>query len=94
MKRLATTLGVLGASVALTLGVTQSASAADGTLLLNGRIIQNPTGCNRSDAPGGVVANYTDSIAYVYSDPFCQEFINVVMPFSNVEDSNAWSVRY
>ncbi|MFE3651932.1 hypothetical protein ACFXO2_29720 [Streptomyces sp. NPDC059152] len=96
MRRLATTLGILGASVALTLGVTQSASAAAGTLHLNGDFFQNPTGCNRSENPAetGLVSNWTDSIACVYSDPSCQEFVGIAMPFTLVEVPHAWSVRY
>ncbi|MET9644363.1 hypothetical protein ACFZB6_08215 [Streptomyces syringium] len=97
MRRLATTLGVLGASVALTLGLTPSASAASGTLMIDGHVFRNPTGCNRSDAPGNpatLISNFTDSIAYVYSDPLCRTFIGIVMPLQAMGVKNAWSVRY
>ncbi|MFE3775723.1 hypothetical protein [Streptomyces sp. NPDC059122] len=58
--------------------------------------IVHPTGCNRSENPAetGLVSNWTDSIAYVYSDPSCQESVGIAMPFTLVEVPHAWSVRY
>ncbi|MEV8478776.1 hypothetical protein [Streptomyces sp. NPDC051173] len=96
MRRLATTLGVLGSSVALTLGLTQSASAATGTLMFNGGRWENPTGCHASNWPGdpALIINGTDSIAYVYSDLYCEQFISIVLPLQEGTVPHAWSVAF
>ncbi|MFE3775738.1 hypothetical protein [Streptomyces sp. NPDC059122] len=77
--------------------MTQSASAAAGTLIINGNTFQNPTGCNVSDTPGdpdGLVSNGIDHLAFVYSDPFCEEFVGTAMQLSIVVVPHAWSVAY
>ncbi|MCS0637754.1 hypothetical protein NX801_19200 [Streptomyces sp. LP05-1] len=96
MRRLATTLGVLGSSLALTLGLAPSASAANGTLLFNGGRWENPTGCHASNWPGdpAVIVNATDSIAYVYSDVACKNFITILLPTQVRTVSHAWSVAF
>ncbi|MEU3026965.1 hypothetical protein ACPCBC_02050 [Streptomyces incarnatus] len=96
MRRLATTLGVLGASVALTLGATRSASAANGVLIFNGGRWENPTGCHASNWPGdpATIVNATDSIAYVYSDLACKDLVDILLPTYIRTVPHAWSVAF
>ncbi|WP_338930422.1 hypothetical protein WEB32_00405 [Streptomyces netropsis] len=97
MRRLATTLGVLGSSVALTLGLAQSASAANGVLIFNGGRWENPTGCHASNWPGdpAVIINATDGIAFVYSDLYCKgDLVDILLPTQARSVPRAWSVAF
>lgn len=75
MRRLARTLGVLGGSVLLTLGLTQSANAATGWLAVNGQSVQNPPrhSCATPTNPRECMAvlNGTDTVVWIHQCPGC-----------------------
>lgn len=97
MRRLGTTLGVLGSSAALTLGLAQSASAANGVRMFNDGRWENPTGCHASNWPGNpaLIANTTDGIAFVYSDLSCKgNLVDILLPTQVHSVPHAWPVAF
>ncbi|GGX33700.1 hypothetical protein [Streptomyces noursei] len=97
MRRLARTLGVLGGSVLLTLGLTRPANAATGWIHVNGYGIHNPsTGlCINPQFPTGhtSVANGTDSMALVYNCPgCCGPVVSILPPLTSDVAENGFGV--
>ncbi len=96
MRRLTRTLGVLGGSALLTLGLTQSANAAVGNLHLNGRVITDPArwSCHTGSPLNLTVHNYTNSPVAVFDQPECAgNVIGMVGPVRNGFFPRGWSVR-
>ncbi|MGI5529625.1 hypothetical protein ACQEVX_20235 [Streptomyces syringium] len=96
MRRLARTLGILGGSTLLTLGLTQSANAAVGNLHLGQRVITDPArwSCHTGGALNLIVHNYTNSPVVVFDQPACAgNVIGIVGPVSNGFFPRGWSVR-
>lgn len=71
MRRMATTLGALGAAAALTLAVPNSAYAAEGVLIINGVEYKNPSGCYPIDWYPTAVSNQTKAVAEVWTGFDC-----------------------
>ncbi|MFD7064808.1 hypothetical protein [Streptomyces sp. NPDC059906] len=71
IRRMAMAVGTAGAAVTLVLGVTTSATAAEGTLVINGQTHKDPSGCYPIDRYPSSVANHTDAIAEVHRGPGC-----------------------
>ncbi|GGZ21909.1 hypothetical protein GCM10010387_13800 [Streptomyces inusitatus] len=72
MRRIASLLGSLAAAVALTVTVPHSAAfAANGAIMLNGTVHQQPSGCYPSDRRPFQVNNRTDEIALVFASRDC-----------------------
>ncbi|MGW2375391.1 MULTISPECIES: hypothetical protein [Kitasatospora] len=81
MRRIAATLAVLATAAAMTLNFTSPASAATGTLYINGVGHYNPSGCFPTGGISAIIANETGSNVFVYSDAGCQGDVNdVVQP--------------
>ncbi|MFD7236192.1 hypothetical protein ACFWAT_12910 [Streptomyces syringium] len=96
MRRLVRTLGVLGGSALLTLGLTQSANAAVGKLHLGQRLITDPArqSCHTAPALNLMVTNYTNSPVAVFDQPGCGgNVIGMVWPVNNGFFPRGWSVR-
>ncbi|MYW18899.1 hypothetical protein GT039_25805 [Streptomyces sp. SID2955] len=96
LRRLTRTLGVLGGSALLTLGLTRSADAAVGNLDLNGRVITDParSSCHTSSPLNLIVHNYTNSPVAVFDQPECAgTVLGLVLPVSNGFFPRGWSVR-
>ncbi|MGI5336669.1 hypothetical protein ACQEVS_04295 [Streptomyces sp. CA-181903] len=96
MRRLTRTLGVLGGSALLTLGLTQSADAAVGKLELNGRVITDParSSCHTGGPLNLIVHNDTNSPVVVFDQPACAgNVIGIVGPVRNGFFPRGWSVR-
>ncbi|MFF8956248.1 hypothetical protein [Streptomyces sp. NPDC014894] len=71
MRRIALALGALAAATTLAVTVPQTAFAANGGLLVNGTVHQNPSGCYPSDRRPLQVNNRTDEIALVFESRDC-----------------------
>ncbi|MFD5111774.1 hypothetical protein ACFWNG_05570 [Streptomyces sp. NPDC058391] len=74
MRRLATTLGILGATLTLAVALPASAQAATGDLSLNGEHFTNPSGCLKiadNGNPIAVIRNYTDAGVIAFSGEDC-----------------------
>ncbi|MBW5249197.1 hypothetical protein JGS39_09260 [Streptomyces sp. P01-B04] len=83
MRRVATVLGCLAAAGMLALGTTTSASAADGTLWIDGTAHSNPHGCFEAGGAGTTsIINNTDAVARVFGEPHCQDYLGDVRPAS------------
>ncbi|MER6914557.1 hypothetical protein ABT354_23030 [Streptomyces sp. NPDC000594] len=81
MRRTLTTLGTLTAALALAVAVPQSASAANGVLIVNGTAHENPSGCISPAKPPLTVDNWTDTGVYVFEEANCQGWpIGIVHP--------------
>ncbi|MEV8015466.1 hypothetical protein AB0O76_03720 [Streptomyces sp. NPDC086554] len=70
-RRMAMTLGAMAAAATLALGMSGSAYAAEGVLIINGAAYEDPIGCYAVDWFPSSVANHTDAIAEVHSGPGC-----------------------
>ncbi|MFG2259137.1 MULTISPECIES: hypothetical protein [Streptomyces] len=72
VRRMMTALGACAAAATLVLGVSNSAYAADGVLIIDGVAHLNPSGCFPiGDFVPAVVTNDTDAVAEVHSEPNC-----------------------
>jgi hypothetical protein len=81
MRRAATVLGSLAAAGVLALSLSGSAWAASGTLIINGRAYNNPSGCYNSDRWPLSVANHTDAPAVISEGQGCSgEQLDTVFP--------------
>ncbi|WP_181786325.1 hypothetical protein [Streptomyces phytophilus] len=81
LRRVATVLGTLASTGALALGLAGSAAAAQGTLVLDGRQYQNPSGCYDSTRWPLRVANNTDQSVVIYNGKDCGgRVVDVVRP--------------
>ncbi|MFC8825201.1 hypothetical protein ACFT9I_07555 [Streptomyces sp. NPDC057137] len=70
-RRMALALGALAAGMTLAVGVSGSAYAAEGVLIVNGNEHKDPSGCYTIDRYPSSVTNHTDAIAEVHSGPNC-----------------------
>ncbi|MGW5400849.1 hypothetical protein [Streptomyces sp. NPDC003952] len=73
MRRPTTTFGTLGtlaAATTLVLGLAGSAHAASGELVINGRTLNEPSGCVLYNGPAAVT-NHTDSPVFITSGRWC-----------------------
>ncbi|MFF0445124.1 hypothetical protein ACFYT4_01670 [Streptomyces sp. NPDC004609] len=80
MRRIATLLGTLAAATMLAVAVPQSALAAHGDLIINGKVHHDPSGCYSSDRWPLSVENHTDQPALVFDGPDCSGGIVGVVP--------------
>lgn len=72
MRRLTKALGVCAAAAAMMLTIPGSAYAANGILIIDGAVHQNPSGClPLGDFVQPVVINGTDAVVEVWSGPDC-----------------------
>lgn len=73
MRRVATVLGTLAAAGALALGLVGSATAATGTLFIQGFTYMDPHDCYSFDARRpGLVGNFTNQRVLVFDEPLCK----------------------
>ncbi|MFI9273811.1 hypothetical protein ACIGXM_24330 [Kitasatospora sp. NPDC052896] len=81
MKRALHAAGVALTAAALCLTTAISASAATGQLVLDGKVINNPSGCYNSDRWPLFVDNRTDQPVLVFDGQNCQgRVLQVVDP--------------
>ncbi|MCX5110115.1 hypothetical protein OOK13_16505 [Streptomyces sp. NBC_00378] len=81
MRRVLTAFGTLAAAAMLSVSVTQSASAAQGDLVVNGTVYSDPTGCYPSDRWPLSVENYTNDLAVIFQGADCSgPILGVVAP--------------
>jgi hypothetical protein len=93
MRSIARVLGTVGAVAVLALGITQSASAAQGQLIIGSTTYNNPTGCFPVGSLPAWVQNHTTGYAFIYSGPGCTQFvIQVVGPGQTALDQYGQSV--
>lgn len=93
MRSIARALGAVGAGAVLALGITQSASAAQGQLIIGNTTYNNPSGCYSVGNLPVWVQNHTNQYAYIYSGPNCTQFvIQAVPPSQTVLDQYGQSV--
>ncbi|WP_326767165.1 hypothetical protein OG978_23880 [Streptomyces sp. NBC_01591] len=71
MRRVLTAFGTLAAAAMLSVSVTQSASAAQGDLVVNGTVYSDPSGCYPSDRWPLSVENYTNEPALIFGSADC-----------------------
>ncbi|MFD0338976.1 hypothetical protein ACFVH0_09800 [Streptomyces sp. NPDC127117] len=72
MRRTLITVGSLAAAGMLALGLSQSAYAAEGVLIVNGQAFENPAaGCYATDEADAQVDNQTNTDLEVYADSEC-----------------------
>ena len=93
MRRLVTSLGVLASATALFLAVPSSSYAANGELVLNGRVFFNPSGCYRELNAPLSVENRTSTVAYVFTSRDCTGPAQTVPPGQATSASAGHSVR-
>ncbi|WP_328915492.1 MULTISPECIES: hypothetical protein [unclassified Streptomyces] len=94
MRRIATVLGTLAVAAMLSLSVSQSAFAANGDLIINGKPHHNPHGCYNSDRWPLTVQNDTDEEARIYEGRGCQgDPIDFVAPGDHVVSEFGGSVE-
>jgi hypothetical protein len=88
------TVGALAAVAIFTVAVPAPASAAPGTLIVNGTEYDNPSGCFGSGQPKLLVQNDTDGEAALFGGPGCKgEEIDSVGPRDTGFNRAARSVR-
>jgi hypothetical protein len=93
MPSIARTLGAVGVGAVLALGITQSASAAQGQLIIGSTTYNNPSGCYMVGSLPTQLQNKTNGIAYVFSGTNCTGFvIQTLTPGSSAVDSYGYSV--
>ncbi|MGW1912854.1 hypothetical protein ACWCQS_19510 [Streptomyces sp. NPDC002076] len=93
MPSIARTLGAVGVGAVLALGVTQSASAAEGQLIIGSTTYNNPSGCYMVGSLPKQVQNHTNGIAYIFSTNNCTGFvIQTLTPGTSAPDYYGYSV--
>ncbi|MGW2112239.1 hypothetical protein [Streptomyces sp. NPDC001948] len=81
MRRVLTAFGTLAAAAVLSVSVTQSASAAQGNLVVNGTVHNDPSGCYSSNRWPLTVQNYTNELAVIFQGADCTgPILGVVAP--------------
>ncbi|WP_405715713.1 MULTISPECIES: hypothetical protein [unclassified Streptomyces] len=80
MRRALTAFGTLAAAAMLSVSVTQSAGAATGDLIINGKVHSNPSGCFDSDRWPLGVDNRTDDLVLIFEDASCSGSVIAVVP--------------
>ncbi|MFC8127668.1 hypothetical protein [Streptomyces sp. NPDC057302] len=92
-RRMTVTVGALVAAMTLTVAVSGSAYAAQGTLIVNGAQYDDPSGCFGIDRFPSSVTNDTDAIAEVHSGPACSGQVEwLVYPGETYHTETAQSV--
>ncbi|MEU9315296.1 hypothetical protein [Streptomyces sp. NPDC048295] len=80
MRRVLTAFGTLAAVAMLSVSVTQSAAAATGDLVINGKVHVNPSGCFDSDRWPLSVQNRTNEMVLIFDSPNCSGRVIAVVP--------------
>ncbi|MFJ8850661.1 hypothetical protein [Streptomyces sp. NPDC102437] len=84
MRRALTAFGTLAAAAMLSVSGTQSASAAQGDLVVNGTVHSDPSGCYPSDRLPLTVENYTNDLAVIFQGADCSgPILGIVLPGSS-----------
>ncbi|MEU2128423.1 hypothetical protein [Streptomyces sp. NPDC018352] len=84
MRRVLTAFGTLAAAAMLSVSVTQSASAAQGDLVVNGMVYSDPSGCYPSNRWPLTVENYTNDLAVIFQSADCTgPILGIVRPGSS-----------
>ena len=71
MRRTALTLAGVATAGLCTFSLTQSASAADAVLIVNGTPHHNPSGCYEGKSRPLHIGNHTNQYAYFFDRPGC-----------------------
>lgn len=83
MRRVLTAFGTLAVAAMLSVSVTQSASAAQGDLVVNGMVYSDPSGCYSSNRWPLTVENYTNDLAVIFQSADCTgPILGIVRPGS------------
>jgi hypothetical protein len=82
IRRIAAGLGAAAAITGAALVIPAAAYAANGPLIINGTIYNNPNGCVFSEYPQSLgIENKTDQVADVFAFPGCRgPIVDVVGP--------------
>ncbi|MCP2257543.1 hypothetical protein LX15_001228 [Streptoalloteichus tenebrarius] len=80
MRPVVTTLAALALAVAAAVTAPGPAEAAQGTLVVDGKRHQDPSGCFASEQYPMTIANNTDSMASVFDDAECSGTMVALIP--------------
>jgi hypothetical protein len=93
MKRAMTLLGTLAAAGSIAVAVPALAHAAEGRLIINGTVYDNPQGCYDSNRWPLSVANMTAQPVVIYSGTGCSgEELRVLFPHEHTVSEFGQSV--